>query len=659
MSLLKQLLLSVTIAIAAILTGVLAFSIDAARTYLDGQLQSESDNTASALALLLSQPANQDDTTRELLMMAVYDSGQFSQIRLRGPDGKLLFERSRSVEPADAGTAPAWFSRWLPLEQPLAERQVSDGWRQVGVVSVSVDNSYARDALWKSSVRMLVLVLAAGAVWALFVILLVRWLKRALREEIAAQVRSIGDSNALMSGAGASPGPAKSRVAELTQVVQAIADTRERVRATAQEQTARIESLQLELHLDPVTGMANRKYFVNELRRTLQSSADAQESGQSHSGRVLIFRQRDLAAINASLSRAAVDEWLRSVCERISQVIEDEPEPRPQVARLNGSDFVVFMPGYSGPQATRLAQRIRQVLLPARVLTSSGHLCRWAFALTDFTPQCDVSSVLSRLDHGLMAAESAGHGDVEYVALDADRRAGATESEWRTLLDNALRHGDLGLAIEPDGYRGEDGEVDAQRYQASLVLHDCGQEMSGYLFMPAAARLGLSADCDLRAIELGLEWLGQNEDSELVVKVSLPSLIQPQFLPEMQRHLQGLMAHPTQTQRLLLEIDAHGLVAYEGDVWTFCRMAAEAGVRVGLRRLAQQPAAIMRLHRVPLEYVKLGGDFIESLLTSPGCQQMLSAIAATAGGLGIRVYADGAQDEEVVALLLKQGVLVR
>ena len=57
MSLLKQLLLSVTIAIAAILTGVLAFSIDAARTYLDGQLQSESDNTASALALLLSQSA--------------------------------------------------------------------------------------------------------------------------------------------------------------------------------------------------------------------------------------------------------------------------------------------------------------------------------------------------------------------------------------------------------------------------------------------------------------------------------------------------------------------------------------------------------------------------------------------------------------------------
>src|SRR5690606_38313406 len=143
MSLLKQLLLSVTIAIAAILSGVLIFSIDAARTYLDGQLQSESDNTASALALLLSQQANQDPITRELLMDAMYDSGQFSQIRLRGPDGKLLFERVRTAEPADAGVAPGWFSAWLPLAQPLAERQVSDGWRQVGVVSVSVDNSYA------------------------------------------------------------------------------------------------------------------------------------------------------------------------------------------------------------------------------------------------------------------------------------------------------------------------------------------------------------------------------------------------------------------------------------------------------------------------------------------------------------------------------------
>ena len=51
MSLLKQLLISVTVAILAILAGTLVFSIDSARQYLDGQLQSEAENAASSLAL--------------------------------------------------------------------------------------------------------------------------------------------------------------------------------------------------------------------------------------------------------------------------------------------------------------------------------------------------------------------------------------------------------------------------------------------------------------------------------------------------------------------------------------------------------------------------------------------------------------------------------
>ena len=106
MSLLKQLLISVTVAIVAILIGTLAFSIGAARQYLDGQLQSESENAASSLALSLSQPANQDPVTQELLMMALFDGGQFKLIRLASPEGETLFERRRDKDITDS-SAPA------------------------------------------------------------------------------------------------------------------------------------------------------------------------------------------------------------------------------------------------------------------------------------------------------------------------------------------------------------------------------------------------------------------------------------------------------------------------------------------------------------------------------------------------------------------------
>ena len=209
MSLLKQLLLSVSIAIAGILLGTLAFSIEAARSYLTEQLQSQSENASSSLALSLSQPGNQDPVTQELLMAALFDTGQFAGIRLVAPDEQVLFERERKPLEMQA-RAPEWFRHILPLPQPQAERAISDGWRQVGNLCVMVDNRFAMDALWSSSIRMTGLILVAGGAWALFVGLLLRWFRRVLHEEIEAQVLRIGTSQSDVADVG------ESRVAELT-----------------------------------------------------------------------------------------------------------------------------------------------------------------------------------------------------------------------------------------------------------------------------------------------------------------------------------------------------------------------------------------------------------------------------------------------------------
>lgn len=90
---------------------------------------------------------------------------------------------------------------------------------------------------------MLLWVLAAGVAWAAFALFLVRWLKRAFAEEITSQVETIVDGHSSM--------PVRHRVRELADVGLAVREAREQVRATSQEQTDRIESLQLELNRVP------------------------------------------------------------------------------------------------------------------------------------------------------------------------------------------------------------------------------------------------------------------------------------------------------------------------------------------------------------------------------------------------------------------------
>ncbi|WP_200843850.1 LapD/MoxY N-terminal periplasmic domain-containing protein [Pantoea sp. 18069] len=644
----KQLLISVTVAIVAILIGTLAFSIGAARAYLDGQLQSEGENAASSLALTLSQPANQDPVTRELLMMALFDSGQFRLIRLTSPQGQTLFERKRGA--GDGATpsrerTPPWFVAALPLHQATAERVISDGWTQVGQLTLEVEDSYAREALWRSSVRMATLVVVAGLAWALFVVLLLQWFRKVLQREIAAQVQAID------AGSGAHAAATdRSIVAELMPVVRAIADTRERVQATSMEQMARIESLELEVNRDPGTQLPNRKYFVNELRRALSGDA-----GRVAHGYVMLFRQWDLLALNAQMSRASADAWLASVVEHVGQVLTDQAEGGPQLARLNGSDFVVLMPALAGPQAMSLVQQIRQVLLSMRVRLAGGQWCRWSFALTDYSSSSSVTGVLSRLDYGLMRAESSGQAEVEFVAYGDDEVVSnmAGETLWRQMLIEALEApGRLSLAVQPLVLGS--AERTQLRSEASLTLSaPSGETLMGSLFLPVAVRLGLSADFDLRAVALGLVWLEQHADAELVVRISLPSLAQPDFLARLREALQTAPG----LQRLCLELDAHGLVACPQEVTEFCGAMAQAGAAVGLRRLDQQPMALAHLHALALRYVKLGGDFAEQSWQSPGALHLLQAMLQTAATLGVQVVVTDSVNGETLRMLHAHGVL--
>lgn len=627
MSLLRQLLLSVTVAILAILVGALLFSVGSARQYLDAQLQGQSDSTATSLALTLSQASNQDPAIRELLIAALFDSGQFQLIELLSPSGQTLVRREASPSDMTDVSAPAWFSEMLPLAPHDAQRQVSDGWRQVGMIHLRAADGYARDVLWNSTLRIVALTVGAGILWALFVLVLMRWLRRALNEEVMEQVRALAENR--------TPAPLQHRaMAELREVSRVISTAHEQVRATAAERNARIESLELELNQDPVTGLANRKYFINELRRVLDRPAEGEPGAQTPTGgHVMLFRQRDLQLINQSMSRPIADQWLANVGTMITAVLKKQVDEDAWLARLNGSDFAFMLPLMPGPEASRIVQAVRQILQAQRLALPDNHFCRWAMALTDFDGTEDLGTVLARLDAALMRAESSGQDDVEY--LPVSNRAGEQTGEqaWKVMLQKAFDEGWLELAVSRTQSPG-----DTERSEGLLVLREPGtpEPLSGFLFMPPATRLGLSDECDLRAIGLGLRWL-HKYPGELVVRLSHASILKEDF-PE--RVGAALGADPVNAPRLLLELDAFGLVSDREAIAALAASATAAGARVGLRRFGEQPEVAMQLQGLPVDYVKIAGGRLVSDAENPGARNLLRAIHDTAAELGVAIIVE-------------------
>ncbi|CAB3688007.1 hypothetical protein LMG3458_01980 [Achromobacter deleyi] len=632
MSTLRRLILCTALLIAFILLGAQALGMLAAHRYLNTQLAQQGQAGASALAWALSHDAGgTQDKTR--LADDLFGAGLYSLVRIAAANGDTVVERRNP--PADApAQARDWRDSWLTMAAPVATRPIvsADG-RPLGSVTVQADSRLARDTLWQGGVRVIGLVLAAGVFWTLFAVNLLRWIEARTSRDICERVR------ALAPGGDPTPGHA----CELAGVDQALVDAQRKVAATVQEQSARIESLQSEISRDAVTRLPNRKYFIDHFRLALADQAP--DAG----GHVLLFRQRDLAQINRHLSRAFTDQWLRSASDRLRKLVDGSGGPTAVLARIGGSDFALLMPRTSAPQAGLLAERVRRELRSLRVPMDKRGWCRWALAMAAYAPGDNMSDTLARLDHALMCAESADDDQIAPASQAADStRIG--EYSWHDALSTALEQHRFSLSVQPLA----DVSGDLLHHEASLTLHDAAgaDPVPASIFMPPAVRLGLSAECDIQAIRLGLDWLYTHTDA-LTVHLSRASLAQAAFLSRLERMLAD---RPALTARLIVEVDAAALVEHGAEMRQLCHIVTQAGGRVGLSRLSQQFGAMEHLHEYPLSYVKLCGGFITGILHSPGSQHLAATVVATAVSLNMAVYAEDVPDAATRDILEKIGI---
>ncbi|HEX7387509.1 MAG TPA: LapD/MoxY N-terminal periplasmic domain-containing protein [Castellaniella sp.] len=630
MASIRQLLVISSLVIACILIVMLATGTGLMERKLDEQAQTDAENTVATLSLLLS--AQPDAAARERVLGAAFQQGRFAKLSLAAPNGVGLFEAHRSTR--GVADAPSWFQAMTRVHPHLAHRTIPG----VGQVSLVLDSGPASDALWTHVLQWTWLALGIAAFWALFVAALLSRLRHALSEittEAAPEIR-------------VKPEPAHESAELLDEIP-------EPVPPTVEEQRARVERLEIELNRDPVTGLANRGYFLNELKRTLRDDTHQGAVG----GYVLLMRQRDMALLQNQNRRDELDDWLRLLGRRLVEVLGEYPEAQALPARLNGADFVVLFPVGGGPEVMRPVQRLRDLMETLRVKLDSQHLSRWAFALTDYTSQCTSKEVLTRLDQALMVAESAGHADIEFLSHadrdDAHLRMG--EASWNALITRALEHDRISLEVRRVQYEGDDIEA---RYESTLALQEDDLDqpaMLAQLFMPVAMRLGLSSACDVRALCLALGWVGEHPGAVLVIRMSASSLLDAQFLDQVHEVCQH--ADPELLGRVIVELDAFGLCHHPEVFRAFASGAAEAGLHLGLRGLAQEPEALSKLHEVDFAYVKLGGAFVRDLLSSPGGVQMMVAVTETAIGMGMRVYVDDADDPSARQMVMEYGALPR
>jgi diguanylate cyclase len=179
-----------------------------------------------------------------------------------------------------------------------------------------------------------------------------------------------------------------------------------------------LEVVRTESLTDPLTTLANRKFFDAELAKAI---AEARQSGEPLA--LLMCDIDHFKAFNDKFGHVTGDQVLRLVAMSMKQNVKGQDI----AARYGGEEFIVTLPKTALPQATTVADHIRRAVMTKDLMkrSSGERLGRVTISIgVALLRAADTAAALiERADECLYAAKRSGRNR---VIAESDLQAGSS-----------------------------------------------------------------------------------------------------------------------------------------------------------------------------------------------------------------------------------------
>lgn len=620
----RQLLLAIMISSVLALIGSLLASTLSTRAYLVEQLRVKNQDNASALALSLSQTAD-DSIQAELAVSAQFDSGNYELIRFTDAFGKVVIEKKSQDQIEDV---PTWFIKLVPIDVPAGNAKITTGWKQLGEVRLESQSAYAYKSLWKSTVQMTINMSLTA--------LLGCWLGAMILRRINVPLNMVVEqANAISEKRFTTI--SEPRVPELKKLAAAMNMAVKRLKEMFEEEAKRLEAMRREANYDALTGLPNRNSFMTQLKEAVHTEETA-------FGAFLILRLHDLAGINKRHGRAGADEVIKTVAKKISAYSEKMQDSL--AGRLNGSDFALLVPTDT---PLEVAEALMADVVQEIEKFSENGFCA-SIGMAHYAKGVVIGALMSQIDMSLAAAEINANNSIRFEASNEDLTTPKTLEAWAKLIRNALAERLMMLLDFPVG----DFSGKILHREGPLRIRESAdaQWIPAGKFLPIAERLGLLHTLDLAAVELGLAKLAADKKIPgYAVNLSASSLKVSTFVPALKK----ILLSSRNAKRLWLELPENGTFKNFEEFRELCASLKTTGVKIGIEHFGRQFDKIGLLHDLGVDYIKVDASFIRDVDSNPGNQAFLAGLANIAHEIGITVIAEGVLSEAEMNALKEAG----
>ncbi len=396
---------------------------------------------------------------------------------------------------------------------------------------------------------------------------------------------------------------------------------------------------------DALTGLINRREFDNRLHAAVLSA----QRGEGTCA-LLYIDLDQFKVVNDTCGHQAGDRLLRDVTGLLQQRVRASDT----IARLGGDEFGVLLEGCTLEQSTRIAEGVRQAIRDYRFVWGSNTLSVGAsVGVVQIKSDTEsVAAVMSAADIACYAAKDEGRNRIHVYEQDGVSHR-HREMHWVARVTRAAEENRLELFYQPIVPIGTPKGEGLHELTVRL-RDDDGQLVPPSEFIPAAERYNVMSVIDRWVVTRAVELLRARRGGGALVAVNLSgtSLNEQSFM----EYVLQSVGEPAIARALCFEITETAAVTNLSNAIYFMRELKARGCKFSLDDFGTGLSSFMYLKTLPVDFLKIDGQFISQVAQDPVDRSMVEAISKVGRALGIATIAECVENQLVLDELQRIGV---
>ncbi len=443
------------------------------------------------------------------------------------------------------------------------------------------------------------------------------------------------------------------RLAEAAGQLARLQKETERLRSVLEEE--RQERTWLN-QFDALTGLPNGERLERALESALATACDKSQVA------VALFDIEHLVLINSRLGRARVNSLLQQVAQRLIAGLRSEEilnaaagPSMSMAARIGGGLFAAMLTGLPGWPETKTTVRLLLDRISGRYFAGEEEISLTASVGVAVAPGDGLTAEAMIQKAELAASEAVETGAAIRFYGQSSHRVTERSRAITRLLPNALARGEFKLHYQP---LVEDSAVRVSAAEALLRWESAELgSVPPSEFVPlaeeAALMVGIGSWVLRTAWRQVKAWQDQGlPPTRIAVNVSLCQLVRGDLAQLVREVLAETGIDPS---LLELELSERGVLRSDPEILRQLRAIRALGVRLAIDDFGTGNSAVAYLKQFPIDILKIDQSFVQGVSSSSEDAAITSATIAMARQLGLRVVAEGVEEEDQMEFLRRNG----